>query len=284
MAGSPTLRRRRLSAELLALREGAGLTAAEAARRLDWHPSKITRTERNEWKRPLVRDVQDLLDLYGVTDDAQRERLVTLAREGRQRGWWHPYEAGLSPQYSTYIGLETEATAVDNFELGQVPGLLQTADYAYAVIHGGQAEITEEETTRRVEVRMARQAVLHREDPLRFSVVIDEAVLRRQVGSRDVMRAQLRQLLELAELPRVTIQVIPFEAGAHPGTLGPFAVLRFADPADLASGYVENPAGELFIEQASEVERFQVAFQRLVAVALPPADTIDFITAQVTSL
>lgn len=284
MAGSPTLRRRRLSAEVLALRERAGLTAAEAARRLDWHPSKITRMERNEWKRPLVRDVQDLCDLYDVTDPTRRERLVTLAREGRQRGWWHPYEAGLTEQYSTYIGLETEAASVVNFEGLQVPGLLQTADYARAVIHGGQAEITEEETTRRVEVRVARQSVLTREDPLRFSAVLDEAVLRRQVGDPDVMRAQLQHLLELAELPRVTLQVIPFEAGAHPGALGPFAVLKFADLADPEAVYVENLAGELFIEQPAEVERFQVAFQRLVAVALSPADTIDFIAAQATPI
>lgn len=279
MAGSPTLRRRRLSAELLLLRERARLTANEAAKRLDWHPSKLTRIERNEWKRPSPRDVQDLLDLYEMTDDAQRDRLITLAREGRQRGWWHPYEGGLSQQYSTYIGLEAEASAVVNFEALMVPGLLQTADYARALIRGGQAEITEEEIERRVEIRMARQEVLNREDPLRFSAVLDEAALRRRVGSEESMRGQLRHLLEIAKLPKVTLQVIPFNAGPHPGALGPFAILEFPDVGDPNAVYVENLAGELFIEQLHEVDRFAVAFQRLTAVALGPEDTITMIAA-----
>jgi transcriptional regulator with XRE-family HTH domain len=280
MAGSPTLRRRRLSAELLQLREASGLTASDAAKRLEWHPSKLTRMERNEWQRPLPRDVEDLLNLYEVTDRAHRDRLITLAREGRQRGWWHPYEAGLSKQYSTYIGLEAEAAAVVNFEALQMPGLLQTPEYAREVIRGGQAEITDKEIDRRVEVRVARQDVLNRDDPLRFSAVLDEAVLHRRVGSAEVMRAQLRHLLEVAQLPRVTLQVIPYDAGPHPGALGPFAILKFADPADPEAVYVENLAGELFVEEPSEVERFQIAFQRLVAVALSPSDTIATIAEQ----
>ncbi|WP_067456546.1 helix-turn-helix domain-containing protein [Actinomadura macra] len=277
MAGSPTLRRRRLSAELLRLREAAGITATAAAKRLDWHPSKLTRMERNEWRRPLPRDVVDLLDLYGITDEGRRERLVTLAKEGRQRGWWHPYEAELSDQYTTYIGLEAEAASVLSFEALMVPGLVQTDDYAREVMRSGQAEIADDEVERRVELRLARQRVLTRDDPLRLSVVFDEAVLHRVVGSPEIMRVQFRHLLEMAKHPRVTLQAIPFTAGAHPGVLGPFAILRFADPADPEAVYVENLAGELFVEEPVEVERFQIAFQRLVAVALSPKDTIKLI-------
>lgn len=281
MAGSPTLRRRRLSAELERLRRASNLTAAEAARRLDWNASKLTRMERNEWKRPLPRDVEDLLDLYGLTDAGERARLITLAREGRQRGWWQQYEAGLNEQYAHYIGLETEAMAVVNFEALMIPGLFQTEGYASEVIRGGHAEITDEQIKKRVAVRAERQKVLTRDDPLRFSAVIDEAALRRRVGGPEVMREQLARLLEVAELPKVTLQVIPFEAGPHPGVLGPFAIVKFANPADSEAVYVENLAGQYFFEEPEQVDRYQVAFQRLVAVALSPKDTISHIADQI---
>jgi transcriptional regulator with XRE-family HTH domain len=278
MTGSPTLRRRRLSAELERLRRATNLTAAEAAKRLDWNASKLTRMERNEWKRPLPRDVEDLLDLYGLTDAGERERLVTLARQGRQRGWWQQYEAGLNEQYAHYIGLEAEATAVVNFEALMIPGLFQTEGYATEVIRGGHAEITDEEIKQRVAVRAERQKVLTRDEPLRFSAVIDEAALYRRVGSPEVMREQLAHLLKVAELPKVTLQVIPFDAGPHPGVLGPFAIVKFADPADSEAVYVENLAGQFFFEDAGQVDLYQVAFQRLVAVALSPKDTISHVT------
>jgi hypothetical protein len=281
MAGSPTLRRRRLSAELERLRRASNLTAAEAARRLDWNASKLTRMERNEWKRPLPRDVEDLLDLYGLNDAGERARLITLAREGRQRGWWQQYEAGLNEQYAHYIGLETEAMAVVNFEALMIPGLFQTEGYASEVIRGGHAEITDEQIKKRVAVRAERQKVLTRDDPLRFSAVIDEAALRRRVGGPEVMREQLARLLEVAELPKVTLQVIPFEAGPHPGVLGPFAIVKFANPADSEAVYVENLAGQYFFEESEQVDRYQVAFQRLVAVALSPKDTIRHIADQI---
>jgi transcriptional regulator with XRE-family HTH domain len=281
MGGSPTLRRRRLSAELERLRRAANLTATEAAARLDWNPSKLTRMERNEWKRPLPRDVQDLLKLYGVSEADERERLITLAREGRQRGWWQQYEAGLNEQYAHYIGLEAEAAAVVNFEPLMIPGLFQTEGYAREVIHGGHAEITDEQVKQRVAVRAERQKVLTRDDSLRFSAVVDEAALRRNVGSPEVMREQLAHLLEMVKLPRVTLQVIPFDAGPHPGVLGPFAIIKFTDPADLEAVYVENLAGQFFFEEPAQVDRYQVAFQRLVAVALSPEDTIKFIMDKV---
>jgi len=145
------------------------------------------------------------------------------------------------------------------------------------VIRGAAVEITQEEIDRRVEVRIARQVVLTRDDPLRLSVVIDEAALWRQVGSKDIMKAQLAHLLKIARLPRVTIQVISYASGAHPGGTGPFAVLKFSDPADPEAVYVENIAGELFVEEPEEVEPFLIAFQRLVGVALSPTDSIAMI-------
>lgn len=277
MAGSPTVKRRRLSKMLEGFRLAAGKTATQVARELDWNASKVTRMERNEWKRPLVRDVEDLLDLYEVTDKAERMQLVTLAREGRQRGWWQEYEAGLNEQYEHFIGLEAEAAIVSTFEALTVPGLLQTEDYARDAIRAGHAEITEEQVEQRVAVRAERQKVLTRDDPLRLSAVIDEAVLRRCVGGAGVMRAQMRHLLQVAEFPRVTLQVIPFEAGLHPGAHGPFVILKFDDPADPEAVYVENLAWQYFFEEPSQIDRYQVAFQRLVAVALSPGSTIEML-------
>ncbi|MFD0851040.1 helix-turn-helix domain-containing protein [Actinomadura adrarensis] len=274
---SPTLRRRRLSTELRKLRESSGLTQTTVTKRLEWSQGKLARMERGEWLRPDPHDIRLLLDLYEVADERQREQLITWAREGRQRGWWHPYKDMLSEAYSTYIGLESEAAAVLTFQALMIPGLLQTHDYARSIHSEWRTEATAEEIERRVEVRMARQEVLTQSDALRLWVVLDEAALHRQGGGTAVMREQMKRLLEAAELPKVTIQVIPYSAGPHPGATGPFSILKFPDLADPEAVYVENLAGELFIENPDEVQPFQIAFQRLVAVALSPQDTIAMI-------
>lgn len=275
---SPTVRRRRLSAELRRLRDSTGRTASEVARALEWATSKLTRMERNEWLRPSVQDIRALLDEYGVTDEPTRTRLFSLAREGRQRGWWDPL--GLwSGQYSTLIGLEEEADTLYISRTLVVPGLLQTEDYARAQLRGGPAELSAEEVDRRVGVRMERQKILERDDHPRLWVIMDEATLRREVGSGDVMRAQMRRLLEVAEMARVTLQVIPFKAGSHPGTEGSFQILRFPEPEDQPAVYIEHIAGQLFIEEPSEVQQYEVAFQRLQATALSPDATINEIAA-----
>ncbi|GAA2404526.1 helix-turn-helix transcriptional regulator [Actinomadura vinacea] len=275
---SPTLRRRRLSAELRALREAAGMTSVEATRRLEWSGGRLTKMERGEWVRPNPRDIRDLCDLYGVTDERQREYLVTLAKQGRERGWWHAYKNMLSEEYTTYIGLEAGAATVYVVDLVVIPGLLQTKDYARAVTLGGPAEVTAEQTQRRVDIRTERQKLIMREDdPLRLWVVMDEAALRRMVGGGDVMREQLNNICHLAELAKVTVQVIPFQAGAHAAVAGAFSILQFPEPEDPDAVYVETPAGELFVEVPEEVDRFHTAYNRLQAAALAPSASIRMI-------
>jgi transcriptional regulator with XRE-family HTH domain len=274
---SPTLRRRRLSTELKRLRDGKGLTATEVARKLEWPVSKVTRMERGEWLRPSPHDIGRLLDVYGVVDEREHEALTTLAREGRQRGWWHAYREMISERYSTYIGLEAEASSVFSFQPLMMPGLIQTADYARALILGGPSELGVEEAELRAKIRTERQKILTDEDPARLWVVMDEAAIRRAVGGRDVMRAQLQHALEITELAKVTLQVIPFSAGAHAGVGGAFAILSFPHDSDPDAVYVETIAGELFVEDPEEVGRYKVAFQRLTAMALSPGDTITMI-------
>lgn len=254
------------------------MTSVEATRRLEWSGGRLTKMERGEWVRPNPRDIRDLCDLYGVTDDRRREYLIGLAKQGRERGWWHAYRNMLSEEYSTYIGLEAGAAALFVVQLVAVPGILQTEEYARAVAAGGPAEINADQIDRRVEIRRERQKLLTRDDdPLRVWAVLDEAALHREIGGRDVMRAQLQQLVEMADLARVTIQVVPFGSGAHAATSGAFTVLQFPEPEDPDAVYVETPAGELFIEVPAEVARFQVAFQRLQACALSPEASIRMI-------
>lgn len=278
---SPTLRRRRLSAEIRALREAAKLTSVDATKRLDWSSGKLTRMERGEWLRPNPRDIEDLCKLYGVTNPAKRDELMTLAREGKERGWWHAYKDMLSEEYSTYIGLEAGAREIFRHDNVIIPGLLQTEAYASAVILGGPTEISADQAKNRVRIRMERQKLLTRkEDPLRLWAVMDEAALHREVGGPDVMSAQLAHLLELSELAKVTLQVIPYSVGAHAGVSGGFSILGFPDRADLDAVYVDTPAGELFVEEREEVRRFEEARQRLLASAHTPGDSIGIIAAK----
>jgi Domain of unknown function (DUF5753) len=196
--------------------------------------------------------------------------LVALLRDARERGWLHAYQSELPEQYMTFIGFEGEAESEWNYESLFVPGLLQTEDYARALISGTLPFASRDEVERRVEVRMARRDVLRNENPLELWGIIDEAVLRRQVGGPAVMRAQFRHLLEASELPNVTFQVIPFDGGAHPGMAGSFIALQFAEEAIPAVIYVESMAGELFLEHESDVRRYKLMFEHLRAVAASP--------------
>ena len=275
---SPTLRRRRLSKLIRELRESVDMTSVEATKQLEWSSGRLTKMERGEWERPNPRDIRDLCDLYGVTDQDAREELVTLAKEGRERGWWHPYKRMLSDAYTTYIGLEEGAASVYRFDPSIVTGLLQTEDYARAVILSGPAELDPDQVEQRVKIRARRQELLTREqDALRLWAIMDEAALHRQVGGTEVMRGQLEHLLALSKLAKVTLQIVPFAAGAHAGVSGGFSILRFPEAPDPDAVYVENPAGELFVEEDVEVEEFQTAFQRLQAQALSPEATIAMI-------
>lgn len=275
---SPTLRRRRLAARLRQLREQADMTVAEAARAIEWTPSKITWIETNRGKRPNPRDVRDLCDAYDVTDDRERAYLEQLARDGRLKGWWEPYGEVLPHPYENYVGLEAEAATVLNFELGMIPGLLQTEDYARAMIQAGPAELAADKVDKRVEVRIKRQAALRQDPGLRLVAVIDEAALHRQVGSATVMRAQLQHLVDIAEeLPRVTIQVVPFARGAHSSMTNGFVVLQFPGTEDPDVVYVENASGGLWLEDVQEIGGHHVAFQHLLGNADSEPDTIAMI-------
>ena len=275
---SPTLRRWRLSAKLKQLRERAGMSVDEAAAAMEWTTAKVRWTEGRRGKRPNPRDVRDACGAYGVLDATQVEYLVQLARDARQKGWWEPYGEALPSPYENYVGLEAEAATVLKFELGMIPGLLQTEQYAAALIAAGPAELGAKEVAERVEVRMKRQESLRADPPLRMVAVIDEAVLHRQVGGAGVMRAQLAHLVDVVQdLPRITLQVIPYARGAHTSMTNGFAILQFPDVDDRDVVYIENAAGGLWLEETGEVAEHHVAFQHLLGAASSAGDTIAMI-------
>jgi transcriptional regulator with XRE-family HTH domain len=269
---SPTVRRRRLIAELKRLREASGLTQEDVAERLDWHPTKVFRIETGR-TGPHPNDVRVMLDVYGVTDREQREAIVQLAKDARQRGWWYSYRDVLASRYELYIGLESEASSIRNFQLAVIPGLLQTPDYARALVRGGRFELDPEAVERLVEVRLTRQQLLTKPDRPRFWVILDEAALRRSIGGAAIMQAQLNYLIEVADQGRTTLQVVPYGAGAHPGTTGSFVILGFPEPSDPDVVYLETIGGNLYVDKPEEVQLYAASFDHLRAVALSPGDT-----------
>jgi transcriptional regulator with XRE-family HTH domain len=272
---NPTLRGRRLAIELTRHREAAGLSREEAARQLEWSTSTIFRIETGR-SRPQPGNVKVLLDLYGVSEP-ERDGLIQLTRDARRPGWWHSFRDVLPNPYEVYIGFEAGAASIRNFEPVVVPGLLQTEEYARQMSRGGPRELDRDEIERRVQVRVERQRILVREDRPRLWAVIDEAVIRRVVGSPEVMHEQLLHLVEAAEQGRTTLQVVPFGAGAHAGTTGPFIVLDFPEPTDPAVVYVETLAGDIYLEARPDVERYTLAFDRLLAAALHPDDSMRLV-------
>jgi transcriptional regulator with XRE-family HTH domain len=269
---SPTARARRLRYELRRLREDAGLTYNEVAHRLEWSPSKLSRIETGQ-SRVNTGDVSDLLDVYAVSDASTREALVQLAREARRRGWWTRYTDVLGT--GTYVGLEAEASVIHTYESQSVPGLLQTEDYARAIISGGQVRPDPDTVERRVAARMARQELLTRPDPPEIWAVLDETVIQRPVGGPDVMRRQLRHLIEVAERSNttVTLQVLPLSTGAHPGMNGSFVILGFQSPKDPPMVHLEIATEGLYLEEPSDIERYTLRFSHLVARALGPNES-----------
>ncbi|NJP99889.1 helix-turn-helix domain-containing protein [Streptomyces zingiberis] len=264
---NPTVRRRRLGQELRRLREAKGLTAEWVAERLLVSQSKISRLE-NGRRSINQRDVRDLCEVYGVEDERVVESLMQMAKESRQQGWWNAF--GDIP-YSVYIGLETAAASVRNYESLLVPGLLQTQEYAEAVVEGMEPEASTEDKARRVGVRIKRQDRINDlASPLRFWAVVDESALRRVVGDRRVMREQLEQLIEVSRRPHVTVQVLPFTAGAHPGMVGTFSLLEFANEGDSSVVYLEGVTSDLYLEKHHEVQRYSMMYEHLRALADPP--------------
>ncbi|MGW5864639.1 helix-turn-helix domain-containing protein [Streptomyces sp. NPDC055239] len=262
---NPTVRRRRLGQELRRLRELKGMTAEEVAERLLVSQSKISRLE-NGRRSISQRDVRDLCGVYEVEDHRIVDSLMQMAKDSRQQGWWHSF--GDIP-YSVYIGLETDAASLRVYDPQVVPGLLQTRAYAEALITGALPETTPTDIEKRVQVRLRRQERISApENPLRLWTVLDESALRRVVGSRHLMREQLEHLVEQSQLPHVTVQVIPFEMGAHPGLNGQYAILEFPDAADSSVVYIEGVTSDLYLEKANDVQQYSVMYEHLRAQAL----------------
>ena len=272
---NPTLRGRRLAMELQRRRGGTGMSREEVARQLEWSTSTVFRIETGR-SRPQPGNVRALLELYGVTGP-ERDGLIQLTRDARKPGWWHSFRDVLPNPYEVYIGLEAGASSIRNFEPVVVPGLLQTEDYAREVFRNGPIELDPDDVERLVEVRLARQEILARDDRPRLWAVIDEAVIHRVVGSASAMSGQLRHLVDSAQQGKTTIQVMPYLAGAHAGTTGPFVILDFEELTDPAVVYVETLAGDIYLEERSDVNRYTLAFDRLVAAALHPDESVRLI-------
>lgn len=283
-SGSPTVRRRRLAAELRRLREGAGraLTVDEVGTAVGWSRSKVSRYELAQGGlRPS--DVAMLLDFYRVTDP-KRSQLLTLAHDATMRGWWEDFGDVIDDEYQNLIGLEAEATSVSQWQIEVVPGLLQTESYARHVLLGYQkvVPITPGIVDRRVEVRMRRQEVLTRDEPLELSIVLDESILLRRIGGQPVMRAQLERLLQAAELPNVTLRVRPLSA-EHDLVAASFGIFRFGPARDTHDAilhdvvHTESLRSQFYVEGEADTYEHRLAFQRLTEESFPPAESHELI-------
>jgi transcriptional regulator with XRE-family HTH domain len=272
---TPTIRLRRLAGQLERLRDEKGLRREDVQQRTSINAVTLYRIETAR-TRPQYRTLDTLLRLYDVPFE-EKERLKALYKQSADQGWIQPWHQDLPEGYTAYISFERDARSLRHYSGAYVPGLLQTEDYARAVIRGILHEATDDQVEDIVRTRMGRQPALTKQQPLKLWAIIDEASLRREVGGPDVMRAQLEHLLEAAKAPNVTIQVIPFSSGAHPGMPGQFIVLEFEDPGDTDLIYVDGQAGEIFLESDTDIKRFRADFDHLVAVANSPDDSATLI-------
>ncbi|WP_435818264.1 helix-turn-helix domain-containing protein [Micromonospora matsumotoense] len=276
-ATGPTVLRMLLGAQLRRLREASGVTREGAGWEIRSSESKISRMElgRVGFKE---RDVADLLTLYGVTAADDRDALLKLARDANSPGWWHRYGDVLPGWFQSYLGLEAAAALIRSYEVQFVPGLLQTPEYARAVVLLGHRGAAVEEVDRRVELRVQRQQVLHRADPPQLWAVIDEAVLRRPIGGPQVMRGQLTALIEATRSPHVRLQVIPFDAGGHAAAGGAFTILRFGDDDLPDIVYIEQLTSALYLDKREDLDYYAAAMERLCVEATPPERTPEVLT------
>ncbi len=258
------------------LRESAGLTLQQAAEFLQRNAATVSRFESGEYpiRRP---DLMALLDLYGVSERRRRDGLLRLSEDVWQKGWWDGYAADVERQFVDYVWLESRALAIRAFDCILLPGLLQTRDYAQAVISAAEWEAGPEQVGRWVQLRMDRQAVLHSAEPPRVSVIVDELVLRREVGGPGVLADQLTHLLACAELPHLDLRVLPASLGTHASLSGGFLVFSTAEP-DLEVGYAETMGGAVYVEPPDS-ERFVRVYDRLLDSALWPAESTEFVRA-----
>ena len=266
-SSSPTVRRRRLAAELHRLRQASKLTIEQVAESLEWSTGKVSKIE-NARVSVLPRDARKLLDIYGIIEGPERELLISLARESRQRGWWQQFGETIPEWFATYVGLEAEATVISAYQAEIVPGLLQTERYAAALHRAELMNATEEEIERHVALRMERQARLRQPDAPQFWIVLNEAVIRRVVGERAVMHEQLLRLADAASAPNITLQVLPFSAGAHASMDSAFSIVGFDPPTDGEVVYFEHPTCSLYLEKPDEVARYRLVYEHLRAASL----------------
>ncbi len=266
--------RRRLRTELRAARLRKGLTQGQVARAMDWSLSKMIRIE-NARSGISVNDLRVLLRLYDITDMEQTEELFALARAARQRPWWSRYREVAPPELLLLIDYESAASAISQFEIVFVPGILQTEEYASAVLRiFYDEESSLERVAALVDLRMRRRDLLTSENAPRFSFVLDESVIHRPVGSHAIMSRQLMHLLSVAELPNVTIQIVPFAAGLHPGVRGSFEVVQYDDTPDESIVFLEGVRGDFISDVPEEGQNYLEAFRRIAEIALGPSDSV----------
>ncbi|RNL83007.1 helix-turn-helix domain-containing protein [Halostreptopolyspora alba] len=278
---SPTLRLRRLATELKQGRENAQLTVTQAGQALGWTASKISKIETTETKRISTADLDNMMDLYKITDPDKRRAMQALARDAKERGWWSKYREVFGDQ--ALPDFEAEASVIRSFEGLVVPGLLQTPEYARALFQGGRYT-GPEDIERRIKARIARREILTKFNPVRLRVVMDEAALRRMIGSREIMAEQMRHLLYMAQLPNIDVQLLPFAAGSHAALAAPFSILEFPDQMNPPIVHVGTVTDSVFFEQPGDVERYSATFGDIQGTAISTSQTATFIGELAESL
>ncbi len=272
----PTALRIILGAHLRRMREAAAISRSDAGWEIRSSESKVSRMElgRVGFKE---RDVGDLLTLYGLDDGEERERLLALAREANNPGWWHRFGDVLPSWFNSYLGLEAAAQLIRTYELQFVPGLLQTQDYVRAVVQLGRGLIPAEEVERRVALRVNRQGILSRPNPVRLWAVVDESVLRRPIGGVKAMMMQLDHLIEATHQPNITLQVMQFGSGGHAATGGAYSILRFPEQDLPDIVYIEHLTSALYLDKLEDLDQYTATMEALCVAAPPPNKTRDIL-------
>lgn len=277
---SPSVRRRRLRAQLLRYRERSGLTTAQVAKELGWPQVKVSRIETGFKKSVTATELNALLDFYQEDDPELREALHECARLAKERGWWARYRGLMSTALPDF---ENEASVIKTYECQVVPGLLQTPDYAEAVFRANLVR-SDAEIRERISARLKRQEILNRVDPPNYWIILDEATLRRAIGSQQIMSQQLRHLTHMAARHNINIYVLPYSAGAHPATTGSFVIMDFPDPMDASIGYVETSVSSMYVEEEHELAELNAVFGGAQGSAVSPAHSLKFINDVIESL
>ena len=271
--GNPTLSRRELGFLLRQLRTDRRLNIEDVTTQAMFSPTKLSRLETGR-VGASPRDIRDLCIVYGITDPVEHEKLMALAKEGKQRAWWQEFDL----PYATYIGLEAAAASIRDYNSDVVNGLLQVEGYARAIFEAAEPPLERASIDQRIEARLKRQVLLTHESGPLFQYILDEGALRRPVGGSAVMRAQLSRIIEVADFPSVTFQLIPLKIGAHPALDSTFVILDFNKLSLNDVVYVEGVVGNIYLESAADLERYRQMFIRLQTIALSPEDSIALVT------